>query len=65
MWWKVGPNARVCRTSTSPIGSLLDELVYRWIKRAGPDGFSRRERLLIDLLNPAYRWQMGFDRPVR
>lgn len=51
--------------STSPIGSLLGELVHRWIKRAGPDGFSRRERLLIDLLNPAYRWQMGFDRPVR
>lgn len=50
--------------STSPIGSLLGELVHRWILRAGQDGFSKRERILIDLLNPAYRWQIGFDRPV-
>lgn len=51
--------------STSPIGALAGELVHRWIKRMGRDGFSRGERILIDLLNPAYRWQIGFDRPVR
>ncbi|HUP48777.1 MAG TPA: hypothetical protein VNA04_08295 [Thermoanaerobaculia bacterium] len=31
----------------------------------GRDGFSLWERLLIDVLNPAYRWQVGFDLPVR
>ena len=46
--------------STSPIGALMGELVHRWIQRAGRDGFSRWERVTIDLLNPAYRWQIGF-----
>lgn len=51
--------------STSPIGALMGELVHRWIKRMGRDGFSRGERVLIDFVNPAYRWQIGFNRPVR
>jgi hypothetical protein len=62
--WTEHPSAQDL-ISTSPLGALFGEMVHRWIKRMGKDGFSRGERFLIDLLNPAYRWQIGFDRPVQ
>lgn len=57
--WTENPSAQDLLT-TSPIGALIGEGVHRWTARMGRDGFNRRERIIITILNPAYRWQVGF-----
>jgi len=40
--------------TTSPIGSLLGEICHRKTLKLGKDGFTKSEKLLTLLINPAY-----------